>query len=104
MSQEITNELLEIEKEIFRSKERIERLETYIEDKWKEAYKVKQRFLESWETFNDRSNDAHMSAGRFDEQKSKEVREEQEKINNLEERKKLLNEALYAGLDESEDF
>jgi len=105
MSNEITNELLDIEKEIYRINERIERLQSYIDDKWDEAYKVKQKFLESWESFNDRQNEAHNSAGRFDQQKSNEIKEEREKIGRLEARKKQLNEKMFAGFDkDSEDF
>ena len=104
MSNEITNEFLEIEKEIFRINERIERLESYIDEKWDEANKVKQRFLESWESFNDRYNNAHNAANKFDQQKTKEINEEKERISKLEARKKQLNEELFAGLDESDDF
>ena len=104
MSKDASAELLEIENKISKIQERIERLEDYISDKWDEANSIKKKMFESFDDFNERDNAAYSRAVEFERVKQQEINQDKQEINQLEKRKKQLNDQLFAGLDESDDF
>ena len=104
MSQDASVELLEIENKISKIEERIERIEDLIQEKWDEESSVKKKMFESFDDFNDRQNAIYFKAVEFDRIKSQEIKDMKQEISDLEARKKQLNEELFAGLDESDDF
>ncbi len=104
MSQDASAELLEIENKISKIEERIERIEDLIQEKWDEESSVKKKMFESFDDFNDRQNAIYFKAVEFDRIKSQEIKDLKKEISDLEARKKQLNEELFAGLDDSDDF
>ncbi len=104
MSQDASAELLEIENKISKIEERIERIEDLIQEKWDEESSVKKKMFESFGDFNDRQNAIYFKAVEFDRIKSQEIKDLKQEISDFEARKKQLNEELFAGLDDSDDF
>ncbi|MDU4393483.1 MAG: hypothetical protein E7I55_05780 [Acinetobacter ursingii] len=104
MSKDASAELLEIENKISKIQERIERLEDYISEKWDEANSIKKKMFESFDDFNERDNAAYSRAVEFERVKQQEINQDKQEISQLEKRKKQLNDQLFAGLDESDDF
>lgn len=104
MSQDASAELLEIENKISKLQDKIDNLEDIISNKWDEVDNMRKGVFESHEKFFDRQQKAQSDMFRFEREKNERINEFKKEISELEIRKKNLNEQLFAGLDESDDF
>lgn len=60
--------------------------------------------LESFDDYMERENKAHADAVKFQNDKKRVIDEYRGEIQSLERRRATINEQLFGGLDESEDF
>lgn len=104
MSQDASAELLEIENKITRVEERIERIEDLINEKWDIPARMTKGTFESDARYYKRFDEADEAARNFERAKTPELNQHREELKQLQERKKQLNDQLFAGLDESDDF
>lgn len=104
MSQEASAELLEIENKISKVQERIERIEDLVNEKWDVSGSMTKGIFESDEKFYKRFDQAEEVARNFERAKTPELNTYRQELKQLEGQKQQLNERLFAGLDESDDF
>lgn len=104
MTQEASAELLEIENKISKVQERIETIEDLINDKWDVSGSMTKGVFESDEKFYKRFDQAEEVARNFERAKTPELNTYRQELKQLEGKKQQLNERLFAGLDESDDF
>ena len=104
MTQEASAELLEIENKISKVQERIERIEDLISEKWDVSGNMTKGVFESDEKFYKRFDQAEEVARNFERAKTPELNTYRQELKQLEGQKQQLNQQLFAGLDESDDF
>jgi chromosome segregation ATPase len=104
MSQELSAELLEIENKIGKLESKIEEVEESINEKYDAYSRLKKGTFESYDSFEARSSKAESAFRQYDQRQTAYIKEMRKDVTDLQERKKKINEQLYAGLDESEDF
>ena len=104
MSQDLSAELLEIENQISKLQDKIDNLEDLIDKKDDEVSRMKKGTFESHESFMDKMERAERNFLQFRNEKNAYIKEMKQEIANFEARKKQLNDELFGGLDESDDF
>ena len=104
MSHDASAELLEIENQISKLQDKIENLEDIIDQKDDEVSRIKKGTFESHESYLERYERSEMAFLKFRNEKNAYIKEMKQEISDLEARKKQLNEELFGGLDESDDF